>query len=160
MTYFEELRIGDRQELGCHRFESEEIVAFARDYDPQRFHLSEETAGDWPFGRLAASGWHTAAIFMRLRVRAVEALRARATARGEPFGRHGPSPGFQDLRWERPVYSGDRVSFFEEIVALRPSRSRAGWGLVTARGEGFNQDGEPVFSVTTQVFVERRPASG
>lgn len=158
MNFLEDLKIGDRHELGRHRFESDEIIAFARQFDPQRFHLSEETAGDWPFGRLAASGWHTTAICMRLRVEAHNERRVLAEANGEPFGRFGPSPGFEDLRWERPVYAGDSVTFFEEIVALRPSRSRPGWGLVSARSEGFNQDGGRVLSFTAQVFLERRGA--
>lgn len=156
MSFFEDLRVGDRQRLGSHRFEREEIIAFAREFDPQRFHLSEETARDWPFGRLAASGWHSAAICMRLRVDTLRKKRALAEAEGKLCGQFGPSPGFKDLRWERPVYAGDTVTFYEEIVALRPSRSRPSWGLVSARSEGINQDGAPVLSLVAQVFLERR----
>lgn len=144
------LEIGRRCEIGSHTFERDEIIAFAERYDPQRFHLSEETASDWPFGRLAASGWHTAAVWMRLFVLDWQ----RREAEGASLPILGPSPGFEDMRWARPVYVGDTITYSTEGLALRPTRSRPGWHLLTSRNEGINQEGALVFSFLGKVFFK------
>lgn len=78
-------------------------------------------------------------------------------ARGEPVGRTGPSPGFRELKWLKPVYAGDTISFASEIIEARPVQSRPDKGLVFARNSGTNQAGELVFSFISVVFVDRRP---
>jgi acyl dehydratase len=157
MTYFEDMRVGDRIELGSHTFTADEIKSFARRYDPQLFHVDEAAAARSHFGKLCASGWHTAAVCMRLlidtRRREDEARRAR----GEPVAQYGVSPGVRDIRWSRPVYVDDIISFASEIVELRPVASRPGWGLVAARNTGTNQRGEIVYAVVGAGFIERRP---
>ncbi len=157
MKYFDDIAIGERSELGAHRFEKDEIVAFAKRFDPQRFHLDEEEAARSHFGRLCASGWHTAFMWIRLAVayrrREDEARRVR----GEPVARSGPSPGFRDLKWIRPVYVGDTVSYATEIVGKRFSGSRPGWGIVQMHNTGTNQNGDLVISFVSTTFVERRP---
>jgi acyl dehydratase len=154
MRYFEDIVVGTRIELGSHTFEAEEIKAFARKYDPQSFHVDEAAAARSHFGRLVASGWHTAAVGMRLTVDGTR--RENANARTEVV-RTGPSPGVRDLKWPKPVFVGDTISYATEIVELRASK-RPGWGLMVTRTSGTNQHGELVYSVQGAVFVERRPA--
>jgi acyl dehydratase len=152
-TYLEDMEVGERLDLGSHTFTAEEIKSFARRYDPQLFHLDEEAAARSHFGALCASGWHTAAACMRLSVDA----RARAATRGEGEPDFGVSPGIRDLRWSKPVYAGDTVSYVREIVEVRPLATRPGWGLMSARCTGTNQRGEVVYSVIGSVLVRRRP---
>ncbi len=157
MRYFEDLEVGERFEVGHHTFTAENIKSFAERFDPQLFHLDEAAAERSHFGRLCASGWHTAATWMRLMVeyrrRDDEAMRAR----GEPVAELGPSPGFRELKWIKPVYVGDSISYASEVVALRPSQSRPGWGLMTLRSTGTNQSGDLVLSFVSGAFVQRRP---
>lgn len=157
MTHFEDYAVGDVAEIGSFTFTEGDIVRFAEAFDPQPFHLSDEGARASHFGRLCASGWHTAAVWMKLMV-AYQKARARTLiAEGLPLGRLGPSPGFDDMRWLKPVYAGDTITYRGRVTALSESRSRSGWGLMTMQNEGVNQDGELVFSFIGYVFVERRP---
>jgi acyl dehydratase len=131
-------------------------VSFARRYDPQPFHVDEAAARQSHFGGLCTSGWHTGATWMRLMVHHRATLAKASAAAGQPFARLGSSPGFTDLRWPRPVYAGDTVSFSSTLVDKRPSASRPGWGLAFSRNLGTNQHGEEVLSFVGCVFVERR----
>jgi acyl dehydratase len=151
--YLEDMDVGERLDLGSHTFTAEEIKSFAQRFDPQLFHLDETAAAHSHFGALCASGWHTAAVCMRLLVDA----RARAAAHGEPQPDYGVSPGIRDLRWIKPVYAGDTISYVSEIVEVRPLATRPDWGLVSARSTGTNQRGEVVYSIIGSVFVRRRP---
>ncbi len=155
MRFYEDINIGDRTNLGSHTFEAEAIKEFARKFDPQPFHVDEEAAKRSHFGQLIASGWHTAAVCMRqsvdARMREDDALRAA----GKPVAASGPSPGVRDIRWLKPVYPGDTITFASEIVGKRDT-SRPGYGLVTTGATGTNQHGEPVYSAQGAVFVERR----
>lgn len=157
MKYFEDIRIGDKSELGRHTFTAEDIRSFAERYDPQPFHLDEEAAARSHFGGLVASGWHTGSVCIRLiirkRLREEEAMRAR----GEPIGRSGPSPGFRELKWLKPVYAGDTITYASEVIETREVQSRPDKGLMFARNTGTNQAGELVFSFISAVFVDRRP---
>ncbi|HLK82200.1 MAG TPA: MaoC family dehydratase [Xanthobacteraceae bacterium] len=156
MTYFEDLRVGNRTEVGRHTFTAEEIKAFAREFDPQPFHLDEEAAARSHFGALCASGWHTAAICLRHVVLARHREQADRRQRGEPVAKTGPSPGLRDLKWPRPVYVGDTITFAQEIVELRTAANRPEVGLRVARHTGTNQRGELVYSVLSSTFIERR----
>jgi acyl dehydratase len=158
MKYLEDIRVGDKAELGSHNFAAAEIKSFAARFDPQPFHLDEAAAARSHFGGLVASGWHTGSVCIRLivqhRLREEEAMRAR----GEAVGRTGPSPGFRDLKWLKPVYAGDTITFASEVIETREVRSRPDKGLVFARNTGTNQEGVLVFSFISVVFVDRRPA--
>lgn len=156
--YFEDVVVGERRRTGEHTFDPEGIIRFARAYDPQPFHLSEEAARNSHFGRLCASGWHTGAAWMRSMVLYRQRMRAEAAAAGQPFGEFGASPGFKDLKWVKPVYAGDTITFASKPVAKRESASRSGWGLVFSHNTGDNQHGERVFEFTGSVFWQRRPA--
>jgi acyl dehydratase len=159
MKFFEDIAAGERFEIGRHTFGSDDIKAFARRFDPQPFHLDEAAAARSHFGALCASGWHTAALWMRLMVdyqrREDEARRKR----GEPVAVLGPSPGFKALKWLKPVYVGDTITYTTEVLETRASNSRPDWGLMTIRNSGVNQRAEPVISFVSVAFVERRKKS-
>ena len=156
MKFFEEFSIGERHRLGTHTFSAEEIKRFASAFDPQSFHLDEEAAAKSHFGGLLASGWHTMAVWMRLNVREMQRQISERASAGAKIAKLGPSPGFEELKWLRPVFAGDTVSFESEIIAAKPSRSKPQWGLISFRNVGRNQKGEDVVSFVGHVFVERR----
>lgn len=145
---------GQVEQLGEHTFTAEEIIAFARKYDPQIFHLDPEAAKKSVLGGLCASGWHTVAMWMRKQRDHSALLLPQLERDGYGKVEYGPSPGFSRLRWIRPVYAGDTVSYTSETVVCRPSASRAGWHVLTARNGGANQDGKPVLSFESTVLVK------
>lgn len=157
MKYFEDIRVGDRFELGSHRFTAAEIKTFAGRFDPQRFHMDEDEAAHSHFGALCASGWHTTAVWMKLLVAYRKRAADAARSRGEPVARIGPAPGFRNLRWLKPVFVDDTITFASEVIEKRPSASRSSWGLLTSRASGINQRGDGVLSFEGIAFVERRP---
>ena len=156
MHFFEDLVVGQRRDIGALTFTAEAIKTFAAKFDPQRFHLSEEEGRKSLFGGLAASGWHVGSACMKLLVADGQRRASEAAARGEKVAIWGPSPGFRELRWIKPVLAGDAISFASEIESLRESSSRPGWGILEARHSGTNQRGEPVFSMLAIAFVPRR----
>ncbi|VAW16098.1 MaoC-like dehydratase [hydrothermal vent metagenome] len=155
--FFEDMRIGEQAVLGSHTFTEEQIITFARRYDPQPFHTDTETAGRSFYGGLIASGWHSAAICMRLWVGYIQAQQeAAALAPGERQPRLGPSPGIRALAWRLPVRAGDTISYSTRVTEKTELRSRPQWGLVVSRFTGVNQHGREAISYEGQVFVERR----
>jgi len=156
--FFENIEIGHANEVGSHRFTRDEILSFAQRYDPQPFHLDEEAAKNSLFGALCASGWHTACVWLRLLIENRERMLAAMKEAGTPVPRFGPSPGARDLKWLKPVYVDDVISFRATIVDKKDSRSRPEYGLVVSRHEGMNQKGELVISLQGSVLVERRVA--
>jgi acyl dehydratase len=157
VNYFDDIRLGDTFAVGSHRFPAEEIKAFALRFDPQGFHIDEEAAARSHFGGLCASGWHSASLWMRLMVDYRRRHDDARRARGEPVVELGASPGFRNLKWMRPVYAGDTITYQSEVVDLRVSKSRPEWGLMSLRNSGTNQNGEPVLSFVSTVFIQRRP---
>ena len=157
MKYFEDIQIGDKITLDRHTFTADEIKAFAQRFDPQPFHLDEKAAERSHFGALCASGWHTAAVWMRMLVDAKRRASEAMTARGEPIAAMGPALGFRDLQWLKPVYVNDTIEYHSEIVDKRTSNSRPGLGLVTIHSKGVNQKGDTVISFVSTTFLQRRP---
>ena len=151
MTFFDDIAIGVVTEFGSHTFTAEAIKRFAGAYDPQPFHLDEEAAAASLFGALTASGWHTMAVMMKL-------IAAAGAADGAGSARLGPSPGFDDLRWLRPVFAGDTLTYRATVTGKRESRSPPGWGVVSSRFEAHNAAGETVMDVTLHDLVECRTA--
>jgi acyl dehydratase len=147
MLSFEDLRVGDRFNTAEHTVTAEEIIAFARQYDPQPFHTDPTAAKDSLFGQLVASGWHTAALSMNLMVR------------GE-MGLDGGVIGHtvESLRWPRPVRPGDRLRVVMEVMALDPEPSRTGRGKLKLGCRTLNQDGKAVQEMTANLLVARRSA--
>ena len=157
MKFFEDIRVGETSDIGRHTFTAEEIKSFAARFDPQPFHLDEAAAERSHFGRLSASGWHTACVWMWLLVEHRRREDDARRARGEPVATLGVSPGFRDLEWRMPVYVGDTIAYANEVIDKRPSLSRRQWGILTARNSGTNQHGQLVLSFISSAFVERRP---
>ncbi|MCV0429556.1 MAG: MaoC family dehydratase [Roseibium sp.] len=157
ISYFEDVEIGESLELGQHTFTREEVERFAEKFDPQPFHLSEDGAAKTFFKHQCASGWHTAAVFMKLFVAKLEELQRKATEEGLRPARLGPSPGFKDLKWIKPVYVGDTLLYSRIVTGKTESRSRPEWGLLHSDTLAHNQDGTLVFSFKATVFLERKP---
>ena len=145
--HFDDFAPGQVYPLGRRTLTREEIVAFARDWDPQPFHLDEQAAAGSIYGGLIASGWQTACVFMRL---FADGLLNRSAAMG--------SPGVDELRWLRPVRPGDTLDARIEVLEVRPSRSKPDRGVVRLRSAMRNQQGEEVLSFTAHVMFGRRPA--
>ena len=148
MIYFEDLEIGAETYFGSYEVTREEVLEFARKYDPQPFHLSDEEAAKTHFGRLAASGWHTCAMTM--------AVIARHVVHEEQAGLG--SPGIDELRWRRPVFPGDTLHVRGKIVDKTPSRSKPEIGSFRSEMTVSNQDDQPVMTFTSIVLIRKRPA--
>ena len=147
LLYWEDLQPGEALELGSHTFTAEEIVAFARQFDPQSFHTNPVAAKQSFYGGLIASGWHTCAIAMRLMV---DSYIGRSASMG--------SPGLDNIRWLAPVRAGDTITYRRRIIAARTSASKPGAGLVQTRWEAQNQRGEMVMTMEGWGMFGRRPA--
>ena len=151
--FYDKLQPGMQLNLGSHTFDAEKIIRFARKFDPQLFHLSEEGAKNSNFGRLCASGWHTVAVWMRKNVDNGPAEYERLTGFGDPISVLGPSPGVRNIKWLAPVYAGDTVSFTTTIESKRLSDRRPGWGLVISQSAGYNQDGVRVLAFNGAINI-------
>lgn len=138
--------------LGSHLFTADDIVRYARQFDPQPFHVDPEAARHSLFGGLCASGWHTCAGWMKtfLAFWAAECLRLRKEGKVPP--ELGPSPGFRDLRWFRPVFAGDMITYSATLLDSREQGSRPGRLIDTILCEGINQNGEPVIRFESKVM--------
>jgi len=154
MTLDEFFGIGVTTTLGSHLFDADEIKAFARKYDPQPFHVDEEAAKKSLFGGLCASGWHTAAMWMRYNLAAqAESVDRQWTGPG-PLPEFGPSPGFKKLKWLKPVYAGETITFTRRGLAHRQIASRPGWRILTLNSEAFDSKGDKVLEFESAVLVK------
>ena len=146
MLSWEDFKVGDTQEMGRHTFSAEEIIAFARQFDPQPFHVDPEAAKQSFFGGLVASGWHTCAVAMRLMCDSyLNASRSLG------------APGVDHVRFHKPVRPGDTLTFRRSVLASRLSASRPGVGLVKQRWEALDEAGELVLSMEGWNMFGRRP---
>ena len=143
--YLEELQVGQKFVSGTHYIDEAQIKAFAREFDPQPFHLDDAVAKQTVFAGLAASGWHTAAIAMRLLVTG-----------GLPLANGIIGTG-GDLQWPRPTRPGDTLHVESEIIEIVPSRSKPNQAIVKVKSTTLNQHGEAVHSFTSKVVVFKRP---
>ena len=146
--YLEDVFVGQRFVTGTYTLTAEAIKAFARDYDPQPFHTDEETAKDTFFGGLAASGWHTAAITMRLQAQSGPPIA------GGMIGAGG------EISWPRPTRPGDTLRVESEITEVKPSKSRPERGFITLKSETKNQKDEVVQLLVVKLLVWRMPEYG
>lgn len=149
-------RMGETIRLGSHTFEADEIKAFARKYDPQPFHVDEKLAEKSVFGRLCASGWHTCAMWMRHNLKHREDTGEMPWTGQGPRPIFGPSPGFEKLRWLKPVYAGDTITFTRRLLAHRALASKPGWRLVTMTCGAEDASGVPVLEFESAVLVRMR----
>ena len=146
MRYFEDFKVGERIELGSVTVTEEEIITFARQYDPQPFHISPEQAKRSYYGGLIASGWHTVSLLMRMMV---DTFINDTISLG--------SPGVDEVRWLKPVRPNDTLHAHLTIVDTNPSKRRAELGIITSSSEVFNQSGELVLTLKGIHFFGRRP---
>jgi acyl dehydratase len=145
VLYLDDLAVGRKFATGSVTLTLEGCKAFATEFDPQPFHLDEAAARASMFGRIAASGWYTASLSMRLLVE------GELTIAGGLIGLGG------ELTWPRPTYPGDTLQVETEILAIRPSATNPARGIVTARNQTFNQNGDPVQIAVVKMLVPRRP---
>ena len=146
MLYWEDLKETGSVEIGSHTFTEEEIIAFARQFDPQPFHIDPEAAKQSFFRGLIASGLHTCSVGMRLMV-------DKYVNRSASLG----SPGLDNIRWLVPVRAGDTITYRRVIMAARASDSKPGVGLLQSRSEAVNQRGETVMTMEGWAMFRRRP---
>lgn len=143
--HFEDFTEGQRLEFGDHPVTTDEVIRFARDFDPQPFHLDEDAGRDSLLGGLAASGWHVSAIGMRL---VFDGFLHRAASLG--------APGIDEVRWLKPVRPGDRLRLESVVTAVRASRSRPDRGIVSFDFALLNQDGAVVMRQSNSIMMGRR----
>ena len=143
--WFENIVLDEEFDLGTHTFGADEMVRFAKAYDPQYFHVDAELAAHSHFGGLVATGWHTAAVGHRKMVDALDAEEARLRAQGEQPGVSGPSPGGSRIDFPNPVRPGDTIAYTLTVYDKRLSNSLPGWGLLFNRIIAINQRGEQVY---------------
>jgi acyl dehydratase len=143
--FLEDLQVGQRHTTGSFVIEEDKMKAFAAEFDPQPFHLDEAAARASRFEGLAASGWYTAAVTMRLLVTG-----------GIPFANGTIGLG-GEIAWPRPTRAGDTLQVESEIIEITPSRSKPQQGIVTVRNTTFNQNREPVYIFTGKILSFRRP---
>lgn len=146
MRYFEDFTVGEVIDLGRRTFSEEEILRFAREWDPQPFHTDPVAAAASPFGGIIASGWHTASAVMRMYV---ETVLADADSQG--------SPGVEAIRWLRPVRPGDTLAARMRVDEATPSATRADRGTLVLSWEVDNQRGEQVMTMSARGLFGRRP---
>jgi acyl dehydratase len=145
VRYWEDFRVGDVTEIGPVEVTRDEIVEFARRFDPQPFHVDEAAAAAGPFGGLVASGWHTTALFMGMFVRSIL---LDAASMG--------SPGIDEIRWTAPVRPGDRLTGRVAVTAVEPSSTRPDRGTIFTTNEVLNQDGVTVMTLRARGYFQRR----
>ena len=146
MIYFEDIVVGSSRRFGSYAVTREEVIEFARKYDPQPFHLSDEAAAQTHFGRLSASGWHSCAMMMAMLVADMKEHQQAGLG----------SPGQEQLRWIKPVYPGDTLSVQTEVIDKRVSQSRPEMGLYRSRITVFNQHDEPVLETIATGLIRTR----
>ena len=146
MRYFEDFVPGLTLQFGAHLMTRERILEFAREFDPQPFHIDENAAAKSMYGGLIASGWHTCAAYMRM---LVEGVVGDSSSMG--------SGGMDELRWKRPVRAGDVLSVRYQVLSVKPSEKHADRGTVFGFSEVLNQDGEVVMTLENTGIFGRRP---
>ena len=144
--YFDDFEVGRTLQMGTYTVTEEEILTFARQYDPQPFHIDAEAAKHSIYGGIISSGWMTCSIMMRLMV---TGFLGKAASMG--------SPGVDEIRWMKPVYPGDTLSVSSTCMEMRPSQSKPDRGVAVNRWEAHNQRGELVCTVTGMGLFGRRP---
>lgn len=147
--YWEDFKVGDIAPMGEKRVDKDEVIAFAKAYDPQPFHVDEDAGKASMYGGLIASGWHTVGMVMRMMV---DSYLNDSASLG--------SPGVDNVRWLKPVRPGDTIRATRHVLETRASASRPDMGLVKTRWEVFNQNDEMVMTMEGYGMFQRRPSGG
>ncbi|HXJ02752.1 MAG TPA: MaoC/PaaZ C-terminal domain-containing protein [Micropepsaceae bacterium] len=152
--WFEDAPLGEKVTLGSYTFTTDNIIAFAKKYDPQPFHLDAEAAAHSPYGGLIASGWHTSVVWMKLMI----AHRNARVAAGEELTQvNYVSPGVRDIRWLKPVRPGMTLTYTNENCAKRDWPSLPAFGLLEGNNEARTEDGTLVYTFVNRVLIARKP---
>jgi len=146
MKYYEDIELDVTHKFGTYQVTREEVIEFAEKYDPQPFHLDDEAAAKTHFGRLSASGWHTAAMAMRMMVDNLKKHKQAGLG----------SPGLQNLQWKIPVFPGDTLRCESTTLTKRQSESRPEMGIITASVQVFNQYDKMVMNMETSALIAVR----
>jgi acyl dehydratase len=152
MKFIDLYPVDVRLELGTVHFSAESIIRYAEKFDPQPFHLDPDAAKNSVFDGLCASGWQTSASWMKCFLNYWSKEVKRLSTQGIEPPKLGPSPGFRNLKWLRPVYAGDEVTYFATLTASRPLASRPGTFMNTTLNEGINQNGDMVVTFESSVL--------
>ena len=152
--YFEDIVLNEKAILGSYTFTEENVIAFAKTYDPQPFHIDPEAAAKSIYGGIIASGWQTAAVWMKLML---AYRRARVAAGAPETQANFVSPGIRELRWLKPVRPGMTLTYSNEPFAKFDWPSRPEYGLLEGRNEARDENGELVYSFINRVLIARRP---
>ena len=150
MQFYEDIAVGQQSAFGHYEVTREEVIDFARKYDPQPFHLDDEAAAKTHFGRISASGWHTCAMTMSMLVANLTANKQAGLG----------SPGVDELRWKKPVYPGDTLRCETEVIEKRRSASRPEMGVYRSRVRVLNQDDLPVMTFISNGLIRTRNPEG
>ena len=150
MQFYEDIAVGQQSAFGHYEVTREEVIDFARKYDPQPFHLDDEAAAKTHFGRISASGWHTCAMTMSMLVANLTANKQAGLG----------SPGVDELRWKKPVYPGDTLRCETEVIEKRRSASRPEMGVYRSRVRVLNQDDVPVMTFISNGLIRTRDPEG
>ena len=150
MQFYEDIGVGQKSAFGHYEVTREEVIDFARKYDPQPFHLDDEAAAKTHFGRISASGWHTCAMTMSMLVANLTANKQAGLG----------SPGVDELRWKKPVYPGDTLRCETEVIEKRRSASRPEMGVYRSRVRVLNQDDLPVMTFISNGLIRTRDPEG
>ncbi len=153
MSAFDAFPVGRRFDYGTYLFTAQAIIAFAKKFDPQPFHIDAQAARNSMFGALCASGWHTTAVWMKKNLEYRDKWFAELEAEGKPLPVFGPSPGLRDLNWYAPVFAGDTIHYFNTTTATRQRKSKPEWGIVEGQSEGINQHGKTVITFNSAVLL-------
>ena len=145
---------GTKNHIGEHLFEPESIIRFAKKYDPQPFHIDAIAAKESLLGGLCASGWHTGSVWMALQRKHVAKNNQRLKDEGKPIAAFGPSPGMKYMKWLKPVFAGNTISFSNLVKEMRQSNSRPQWWLITTQSYGYNQNNAQVFELESTAFLQ------
>ncbi len=151
--FLEEIELHQRVPLGSYAFTRENMLAYSRKFDPVDFHVDEEAGRASLYGAMTAAGLHVASGWMACFVRTNTAARHVLDAAEKPLPDIGPSPGFKNMKWLKPVYAGDVVTYFTTAIRVRSLASRPGWGMASSYCEGVNQHGILVFSFEGAVMT-------
>ena len=150
MQFYEDIAVGQKSAFGHYEVTREEVIDFARKYDPQPFHLDDEAAAKTHFGRISASGWHTCAMTMSMLVANLTANKQAGLG----------SPGVDELRWKKPVYPGDTLRCETEVIEKRRSASRPEMGVYRSRVRVLNPDDLPVMTFISNGLIRTRDPEG
>jgi acyl dehydratase len=151
--FMEQITLDARVALGSYVFTRENMLAYSLKFDPVGFHIDDAAGKASPYGAMTAAGLHVASGWMRCFVDTSAKARAALAEQGHELPELGPSPGFKNMKWLKPVFAGDELFYFTTATQRRALRSRSGWGIVSGFNEGVNQAGDLVFSFESAVLT-------